>query len=169
LVIVISVQHFCGGHVRNLDSSNVSYGDLALIQEIAHTYTEEIKNLLSMQYNLKTNQVALDFQQEIDMRLLSISRLNHLIVTQSSTSFHQYSPSTSADQQLAGMALLNELQQLSKHAKQNIELINSLERFIESKSLKNQVEQYTDEIKNSLQEIKKKELALTKYLAVANK
>ncbi|MDT0605097.1 hypothetical protein [Thalassotalea castellviae] len=155
--------------MRNLDSTNVSYGDLALIEEIAQTYTEEIKNLLSLQYNLKTNQVGLDFHEEIDMRLLSISRLNHLIAMQSASSLQTYSPLKSSDYQLAGMTLLNELQQLCKHAKQNIELINSLERFIESKSLKRHVEQYTNEIKNSLQVIQKKESALTEYLAEQKK
>jgi len=43
------------------------------------------------------------------------------------------------------------------------------ELCIESKSLKRHVEQYTNEIKNSLQVIQKKESALTEYLAEQKK
>lgn len=153
----------------NIASSNFSYGDLTLIQEIAQTYTEEIKNLLSMQYELKTNQVEVDFNEEIDMRLFSISKLNRLIVTQTSATFNQYCQKDSSAHQLAGKALLSDLKQLSKNAKQNIELINSLERFIESKSLKAQVEEYTGEIKSSWRAIKHKEAVLAEYLATQNK
>lgn len=150
--------------MNNFENANYSCGDLALIQNIAQTYTEEIKSLLFMQYCMKANDVKMDFNNEIDMRLLTVSELNHLLVSQISVTLPEPSLKANIVPNSEAQALLKQLQKLNADAKQNIALINSMHRFIKNKAVKQQLEKFTYGIKSSLEELQEKEAWLLQAL-----
>ena len=143
--------------MRDFDNSNHLCGDLALIQNIAQTYTEEIKNLLFIQYCMKTNQLELDFNEQIDIRLLTVSELNHLLVKQASASVPKQPLQGGTQHQIEVDALLSQLKELNTSAQQNVELINSMSRFVKSKAIKRKLSSYVGDIKKSLDDLDEKE------------
>lgn len=150
--------------MNNFENANYSCGDLALIQNIAQTYTEEIKSLLFLQYCMKAHDVKIDFNTEIDLRLLTVSELNHLLVSQMSDTFPEPSLTAEIAPKIEIQTLLKQLQKLIDDAKQNIALINSMHRFIKNKAVKQQLEKFTYGIKSSLEELQEKEAWLLQAL-----
>lgn len=150
--------------MRDFDNSNHLCGDLALIQNIAQTYTEEIKNLLFIQYCMKTNQLELDFNEQIDIRLLTVSELNHLLVKQASASVPKQPLQGGTQHKIEVDALLNQLKELNTSAQQNVELINSMSRFVKSKSIKRKLSSYAGDIKKSLYDLNQKEQWLSESI-----
>lgn len=155
--------------MRDFDNSNHLCGDLALIQNIAQTYTEEIKNLLFIQYCMKTNQLELDFNEQIDIRLLTVSELNHLLVKQGSASVPKQPLQGGAQHKIEVDALLSQLKELNTSAQQNVELINSMSRFVKSKAIKRKLSSYVGDIKKSLDDLDEKEQWLSESIKEPSK
>ena len=164
LVYVISILDFSEVTVQNNDSSTYRCGDLALLQNMAQTFLEEVKSLLFMQYCMKTNQIELDFNDEIDIRLFAISKLTHLIVAQAPATFPQKIQEDNFADKADSKEVLTQLVELNANAEQNLALMVSMHRFIKSKAVKQELASLLNDMQRSQEQLREKALWLAEFV-----
>ncbi|MFD2165091.1 hypothetical protein ACFSJY_02345 [Thalassotalea euphylliae] len=134
-------------------TSTNKHGDLSLFHDVMQVCIEEVEQLLALQQQSNRNSVVFDFSEAIDVRLGVISSLNKMAIDCAANILPKFTYHHPVAKPQGRRAQLSMLQRLVSDTSQNIELISTIQRFIQDKVAKKEFENVIRSLKHSQEQL----------------